>query len=313
MVGSVATLTAVAATGLAVHVVAAMLLVGLTSGSTGSTSALADRTRLAQLVVAGAAVAPLGAWAIASAVGLEEPLRVGLLVLGAAAGPPMLGTFGRRLGDGPGLPAGHTLLLTAVAIVVAPLLLAGAVAELRASDLLPPLAAGVVLPLAGGVVARARDEVGVLRLLPLVERTSLLALAGGGGLALVLGLPAVVRAVGTGAVLALVLFGAVVVAGSAVVGLRPPGRGVELAVLTLQRNVPVAVLLAITAFRSEPLVLVTVLGGVVLLRVLQVPFASLQRAGTAVGDGSSHTGGAEARRGTGAPPPATDAEDALLH
>jgi hypothetical protein len=60
-----------------------------------------------------------------------------------------------------------------------------------------------------------------------------------------------------------------------VLGAGQPGLGAELAVVTLQRNLPVAALLAITTFRSEPAVLAMVLGGVVLLRVLQIPFAAL--------------------------------------
>jgi predicted Na+-dependent transporter len=183
-------LPAIAAAGLAVYVVAAMLALGLTSGPTGLVAALTDRGRTARLVAAGAIAAPVGAWTVGSLVGLDAPLLVGLLLLGAAAGPPALGALGRRLGDD-GLPAGHTLMLAAVGVGVTVLLLTGPGAPgVRASDVALPVAAGVVLPLVGGVVARSRDEVGVDRLLPFLERVMLAALALGGGLALVLALPA---------------------------------------------------------------------------------------------------------------------------
>jgi hypothetical protein len=268
-------LPAIAAAGLAVYVVAAMLALGLTSGRTGLVAALTDRGRTTRLVVGGAFAAPVGAWAVGSLIGLDAPLLVGLLLLGAAAGPPALGALGRRLGDD-GLPAGHTLTLTAVGVGATVLLLTGPVAPgVRASDVALPVAAGVVLPLVGGVVARSRDEVGVDRLLPFLERVMLAALALGGGLALVLALPAILRVVGTGALLALVSFGAVGVGAGALLGAGQPGLGPLLVVVTLQRNLPVAALLAITTFRSEPTVLAMVLGGVVLLRMLQIPFAAL--------------------------------------
>jgi hypothetical protein len=60
-----------------------------------------------------------------------------------------------------------------------------------------------------------------------------------------------------------------------------------LVVVTLQRNLPVAALLAITTFRSEPTILAMVLGGVVLLRVLQIPFAALAALPTFVGAGAA--------------------------
>jgi predicted Na+-dependent transporter len=268
-------LAAIAATGLAIYVVTSMLSLGLSSGRTGLSAALTDRGRTVRLVVAGAVVAPLAALAVGSLVGLAAPLLVGLLLLGAAAGPPALGAFGRRIGDAYALPAGHTAVLTALGVVVTPLLLLWGVGEpgLQASDVLLPLAAGIVLPLVGGVVARNRDDQGVTRLLPSLERITLAALAVGGGVALVLALPAILRAVGTGGVLALVLFGAICLVAGVVIGGRRPGQGGALVVVTLQRNLPVAALLAITTFRSEPAVLAMVLGGVVLLRVLQVPFA----------------------------------------
>jgi predicted Na+-dependent transporter len=268
-------LAAIAAAGLAAYVVAAMLALGLGSGPAGLVAALTDRSRTIRLVVAGAVIAPLGAWAVGSVVGLDTPLLVGLLVLGAAAGPPALGTLGGRLGDGDGLPAGHAVLLTAIGVVVLPLLLLGAdAADVRASDVLLPLAAGVVLPLVGGIVARSRSGDGVARLLPMLERVALAALAVGGGLAFLLALPAILRALGTGAVLAVVLFGAVCVGAGALLGAGRPGVGLTLAVSTLQRNLPVAALFAITTFRSDPAVLAMVLGGVLLLRVLQIPFAT---------------------------------------
>jgi hypothetical protein len=271
-------LPAIAAAGLAVHVVAAMLRLGLASGPAGLGVALRDRSRTLRLVTAGGVLAPLGAWGVGTLVGLELPLLVGLVLLGAAAGPPALGALGRRLGDADAdtLPAGHTVTLTAVGVVAMVFLLTGPVpVDVRASDVLLPLAAGVVLPLIGGLVAQARDEVGADRLLPLLERVTLAALAIGGGSALLLSLPAILRAVGTGGVLALVLFGAVCVGAGALLGAGRPGVGLTLTVSTLQRNLPVAALLAITTFRSEPTVLAMVLGGVVLLRVLQVPFAAL--------------------------------------
>lgn len=301
------TLPAIAAAGLAVHVVAAMLGLGLASGPAGLVAALGDRSRTLRLVTAGGVVAPLGAWAVGTLVGLELPLLVGLVLLGAAAGPPALGALGRRLGDVDTLPAGHTVTLTAVGVVAMVLLLTGPVPlDVRASDVLLPLAAGVVLPLVGGVVARSRDEVGVDRLLPLLERLTLAALAIGGGSALLLSLPAMLRAVGTGGVLALVLFGAVCVGAGALLGAGRPGVGLTLAVATLQRNLPVAALLAITTFRSEPTVLAMVLGGVVLLRVLQVPFAALTG-----GDGDPATEAPERSTSLSAPRHGRASEDAL--
>jgi predicted Na+-dependent transporter len=305
------TLAAIAAAGLAVYVVTSMLTLGLASGRSGLSTALRDRGRMAGLVVAGAVAAPLGAWALGAVVGLDLPLRVGLLLLGAAAGPPALGALGRRLGDGGGLPAGHTALLTGLAVVVTPLLLVGLVTtvEVRASDVLLPLAAGVVLPLVGGLVARTRDEEGVARLLPTLERLTLGALAVGGGLAVLLALPVILRTIGTGAALALVSFGAVCVAAGALLGARQPGRGAAFAVCTLQRNLPVAALLAITTFRGEPVVLAMVVGGVVLLRVLQLPFAA--------GEGSRPKGlpasmrVADPRQGRSVPRTARRPEDVL--
>jgi predicted Na+-dependent transporter len=304
-------LAATAAVGLAVYVVTSMLSLGIASGRSGLRAAVRDRGRTARLLVTGVVVAPLGAWAVGSVVGLDTALLVGLLLLGAAAGPPALGALGRRLGDDGGLPAGHTTALTLLAVVVTPLLVVWlAAVEVGASDVLLPLVGGVVLPLVGGVVARTRDEAGAIRLMPALGRVTLGGLAVGGGVALVLALPGILGALGTGAVLALVLFGAVCIAAGALLGARLPGGGAGLAVVTLQRNLPVAALLAVTAFRSEPAVLTMVVGGILLLRVLQVPFAAI--AAGAAGTVTSRGGGSEAPPGAPAPAVARRPEDVLV-
>src|SRR5258707_597432 len=119
------------------------------------------RGRLVGLaLVANFVVAPAVAWSVAAAFGLDRPYATGLVLLGAAAGAPFLPKLADLARGDAAFSVGLMLLLTVGSVafmpVVLPLLIPGLSAD--PWPILRPLLLTMLLPLAGGMLVKARSE-----------------------------------------------------------------------------------------------------------------------------------------------------------
>ena len=214
-------------------------------------------------------LAPLLAFLLAWIIGLERSLAIGLFVLAVAAGSPLLAKLAEIAKGDLAFTLGLMVLLQVVTILYAPLVLPLLLPDVQVDVLgmLRSLVTMMLLPLAAGLLVRARYEPLAATLRPYMSQASSLTLMMTVVLGLFLTVGDFLGVIGTGAILAAFLF----LTGNMVFGwlLGGPGRDtrVVVAVGTAQRNVSAAMLIAVQNF-AEPQVLLMVLTGAVLMLVI---------------------------------------------
>jgi predicted Na+-dependent transporter len=224
-------------------------------------------------------VAPAGAWAIAELFGLDDSQSLGLLLLGVAAGAPFLPKLAQLAGGALAYSVGLMVMLMVVTVgyvpLVLPLLVDGVAID--AWGIARPLIVLMLLPLAVSLAVRARYP-GAGRLAPGLNQVSTVALALGIGSAVLVGLPQIWDEVGTGVIMATVVFVVACLAVGYLLGGSGRDQRVVTSLGTAQRNLSAALLIAATSFEDTPEVLVTVMvASLVLTGVLLVLAGELGR------------------------------------
>jgi BASS family bile acid:Na+ symporter len=242
-----------------VFVVSSMLAVGL-SLTVGQIVAPLRNVRLVSLaLLANFVLMPLGALALARALRLDHALGAGLLVLGTAAGAPFLPKLAGLARGNLAFAVGLMVLLMVLTVgympLVLPLLLDGV--SVDAAKIARSLVLLMLVPLAVGLVIKARFETAAARAKPPLDRLSNLSLIVLIVLITVTNFDKVLGVFGTRGILAGMLF---IVLGLAV-GHVLGGPEVEtrrvLALGTAQRNIAAALVVAGQNF-SDPQVVVMV-------------------------------------------------------
>jgi BASS family bile acid:Na+ symporter len=220
-------------------------------------------------------IVPLTALLLANLLGLEQDLRLGLILISMAAGAalvPKLAEIAKA--NIPFAVASTALLVVATVIflpLVLPLVLPGV--RLDTMSIVRPLAIQILLPLALGLIVDyiSRDEADVL--LPVlgqianVSLTLLLVLTLGGNLGNVIGL------LGTGSILAVILLLVVaMVAGYLLGGPDTPTRR-TLAMASGQRNMAAAFVVATGSFADRPGVVVLLAAAGLIGMIVVMPIA----------------------------------------
>lgn len=220
-------------------------------------------------------VAPLAAWGIAELLGLDQSLTLGLLLLGTAAGAPFLPKLAQLAKGDVAYSVGLMVLLMVVTVAYIPLVLVPLVegVEVSAWDIARPLVFGMLLPLAIALLIRARYEESA-KLAPHLNQISTVSLAIALVIALILGLPSLIDAFGTGAFIAAILFVVVCVAAGYLLGGSTRGQRWVTSLGTGQRNLSAALLIATTSFSDQAEVLVMVMVGSVLMMAILLPLAA---------------------------------------
>lgn len=236
--------SAIAALSGLTFVVAGMLGTGASLTMAQVLGPLKNRRLVVLALLANFVLVPLLAYLITVLLPLDEPLKIGLIVLACAAGAPFLVKEAQASrGD---LPTGVGLmfLLMVVTILyvplVLPLLLPGV--SVNAWDIAKSLIVTMLIPMALGLLYRAHSPEGAAHWGPLLNKVSGLALL----VVLVVGVGInadnIIGLVGSWGFLALILF----VVGSLAIGLllggRDPGVRSVLGLGTAQRNVAAAIL-----------------------------------------------------------------------
>ncbi len=252
-----------------VFVVSSMLSMGLSLTIKQVLDPLRDVALVIKALLANFILVPLVGVLIKLVIPLDEPLAIGLILLATAAGAPFLPKLVLAAKGNVAFGVGLMVLLMVVTVVyvpiVLPLLLPGV--AVNPMDIASSLIVLMLIPLAAGLFIKARYEGVATSLQPTMAQasnTSLMLLL---VLMLVLNFRTVLGTVGTGAILAalifiLVSFGLGFFLGGPAADTKPVvGLG------TAQRNVSAAMVVAAGNF-SDPGVLVMIIVGALLMLVL---------------------------------------------
>jgi bile acid:Na+ symporter, BASS family len=213
---------------------------------------------------------PLAAVALAALLRLDQPLGVGLLLLGTAAGAPFLPKLAQIAKGNLAFAVGLMVLLMVVTVgylpLVLPVLLPGV--SVNPAKIARSLFLLMLLPLAGALAVKARFAVAAARTKPVLDRVSNLSL-----ILLVLLITAaninnVLAVFGTHGILAGLLFIAVGFGMGWLLG--GPGMDTRrvLALGTAQRNIAAALVVGSQSFRDPKVVVMVVVVAIVSLLVL---------------------------------------------
>jgi len=255
-------------------VVSSMLAMGVSL----TVSQIFDPLRNVRLVllalVANFVLMPLGAFALAKVLWLDEPFGVGLLLLGCAAGAPFLPKLAQLAKGNLPFGVGAMVLLMVITVaylpIVLPLLLPGVtVNPVRIAQSLVLL---MLLPLAIGLFVKARYDATAARVKPALDWLSNVSLILLIVLITVVNFDKVLQVFGTRGILAGLLF----IALGLCIGwmLGGPGNDTRtvLALATAQRNIAAALVVGSQSF-SDPKVVVMVIVVAIVGLIILMPLS----------------------------------------
>lgn len=256
-----------------VFVVSSMLAVGLSLTIRQIAAPLRNLRLVSLALLANFVLMPLGVLFIARLLRLDQPLGVGLLILGAAAGAPFLPKLAQMAKGDLAFAVGLMVLLMVLTVVYMPLVLPPMLegVSVDAAKIARSLVLLMVLPLGVGLAVKARLEAVAARAKPVFDRVSSLSLLLLIALMTVTNFDKVLDVFGTRGILGGLLF----IALGFGVGHLLGGPGVEtrrvLALGTAQRNIAAA--LVVSGQFSDPKVMVMVIVVAMVSLLLLMPLS----------------------------------------
>jgi ACR3 family arsenite transporter len=259
-----------------VFVVSSMLAMGL-SLTVPEIVAPLKNVRLVILALAVNFIAvPLVVWGIQAVMNLDQDIYTGLLLMATAAGAPFLPKLAQAAKGNAAFSVGLMVLLMVVTIIympiVLPLFLSGV--EINPWDIAKSLIVVMLIPLGIGLLMKARWPDTANGLQPLMSSASsfaiLLLLVG----AIILQWESIVSLIGTGGILAIVIFLAISFVLGYFAGGSDPGTRSVMGLGTAQRNLSAALVVGAQNFSDSPNVLVTVIVAGLVGLVLLLPLAA---------------------------------------
>lgn len=274
-----------------VFVVSSMLGMGLSLTVAQILDPLQDLRKLAKALLANFVLVPLLAYAILFAVPLSEAQSVGLILLATAAGAPFLPKLVEAAKGDIAFGVGLMVLLMVVTVayvpVVLPLLLPGV--QVNPLDIASSLVILMLIPLAIGLVVKARYADIAASVQPVVNQTASTALILLAVLMLVLNFQTVLSVIGTGAIIALLVFIVAAFVLGWLLGGPATGDRSVMGLGTAQRNVSAALVVGAQNF-SDPNVLVMLIVGALLMLVVLLPLGGELGRRTALAAGPESDG-----------------------
>ena len=253
-----------------VFVLSSMLAMGLGLKVAQITAPLRNLRLVAMSLLANFAVMPLGAIVLARVLRLDEPLGVGLLLLGVAAGAPFLPKLAQIAKGNLAFAVALMVLLMVITVgylpLVLPILLPGV--SVNPAKIARSLVLLMLLPLAGALAVNAKLPAAAARAKPLFDRLSSLGLVLVVLLLVVVNFNDVLSVFGTRAILAGLLF----IALGYVVGWALGGPGSDtrpvLGLGTAQRNIAAGLVVGSQSFSNPRVVVMVVVVAMVSLLIL---------------------------------------------
>ena len=275
-----------------VFVVSSMLAMGLSLTVPEIIAPLKNVRLVILALVINFVAVPFVAWAIQAIMDLDQDIYTGLLLLATAAGAPFLPKLAQIAKGNAAFSVGLMVMLMVVTIIympiVLPLLVSGV--EINPWDIAKSLIVMMLLPLGIGLFMKSRWPATAKELQGLMSSASsfaiLLMLVG----AIILQWSAIVSLIGTGGLIAILIFLLVALALGYFAGGSDPATRSVMGLGTAQRNVSAALVVGAQNFSDSPNVLVTVIVGALIGLVLLMPIAAELGKRTVGSD--SETGGA---------------------
>jgi predicted Na+-dependent transporter len=251
-------------------VVTSMLAMGLSLTVPMIIQPLKNVKLVVLALLANFVLVPLLAYLILLIIPLEQSLRIGLALLATAAGAPFLPKLVQGAKGNVAFGVGLMVLLMVVTIIymplVLPLLLTGV--SVNPWDIAKSLIVLMLVPLGIGLLIKSHSPDTAAEYQPVMSKASSLSLLVLLVVGLGLNISNIIDLMGTGGLLALLLF----IVGSLVIGLalggREPGVRSVMGLGTAQRNVSAAMVVAAQNFSGTttlPFVLIAALLGLVIL------------------------------------------------
>lgn len=253
-----------------VFVVTSMLAMGVGLTVRQIIEPLRNRRLVLLTLVANFVLMPLSALALATLLQLDQPLGVGLLLLGTAAGAPFLPKLTEIAKGNLGLAVGMMVLLMVVTVgylpLVLPLLLPGV--SVNPAKIARSLILLMLLPLGAGLVLKARYEKAAALVKPVFDRVSSLSFVLLTVLILVVNFNNVLAVFGTRGILAGILFIALGFGIGWFLGGPETDTRRVLALGTGQRNIAAALVVGSQGFSDPRVVVMVVVVAIVGLLIL---------------------------------------------
>lgn len=257
-----------------VFVVSSTLAVGLRLTVGQILTPLRNGRLVALSLIANFVLSPALAILLASVLGLDEALRVGLLLCGVAAGAPFVLKLAELAKGNTPFAVGLMVVLMVITVgympLVLPILLEGV--SVDPAKIARSLILLMLIPLALGLAVRARLEAVAARVAPVVGQVSNVAMILVVTLTTAGHFKSVLSVLGTFGILAAVVFTAVCVAIGWVLGGPASDTRSVLALGTAQRNTAAALVVAGQNF-SDPKVVVMITVVMIVAFAMLVPLA----------------------------------------
>lgn len=262
-----------------VFAVASMLSVGFRYTARQILGPLRNARAVFRTLVANFVLVPLWALAVLRMFPLEEPLAIGLFLVAAAAGAPFLIKLTEAAAGNVAISATLLVILVPATIVYLPLVVPLALPEAAVSvgAIATPLVLSMLLPLAAGLLVRARSRHWAERLRPLASATSTVTLIVLIAAIFLVNFEGILQIFGTGALLAILLvIGGAFAIGWLVVGGVSNNRE-EVGLATSQRNIAAATVVATQAIGDPDALAMVVVASLVGFALLFPVAAVLRR------------------------------------
>ena len=257
-----------------VFVIGSMASMGLSLKMSQIVAPLKNVKLVVWALVANFVLVPLVAIIITLIIPLDEPVRIGLILLATAAGAPFLPKLAEVAKGSTAFSVGLMVLLMVVTIIylplVLPLLLGGGV-EVNPLDIAQSLIVMMLIPLAIGLFVNTRYEETAAKVRPTFGQASNIALLVLTVLGLVLNFRAMIDLVGSLGILAGIIFIVLSLVVGFLLGMLGSPEGGTRSVMglgTAQRNISAALVVGAQNFDSDVityLMVIAVIGLVVLM------------------------------------------------
>ncbi|KAB1185392.1 MULTISPECIES: bile acid:sodium symporter family protein [Haloferax] len=255
-----------------VFVVTSMLAMGLSLTISQILEPLRNASLVAKALAANFVLVPIVAYVLVFVFPLSEGQSVGIILLATAAGAPFLPKLVEVAKGNIAFGVGLMVLLMVVTVayvpLVLPLLLPGV--QVNPLDIASSLIVLMLVPLAIGLVVKARYDGIAASVQPVMSQTSTVALVFLTVLMLVLNFDNLVSVIGTGVILALLVFVAISFGLGYVLGGPAADTKSVMGLGTGQRNISAALVVAAQNFQDPDVVTILLVGALVMLVVLMV-------------------------------------------